>query len=57
MARVNGYVGGYGTSENLEKDLNSLGLSEAGQMRLVKIADRGLMPGCPLLYPAQDEVK
>jgi len=57
VARVNGYVGGYGTSETLEKDLNSLGLSEAGQMRLVKIADRGLIPGCPLPNPIQEDVQ
>jgi len=46
VARLNGYVGGYGTPETLEKELNSLGLSEAGQMRLLEIADRGLAPGC-----------
>jgi len=57
VARVNGYVGGYGTSETFEKELNSLGLSDAGQMRLLEIADRGLTPGCPLPYQAQGEVK
>ncbi|HEX73851.1 MAG TPA: peptide-methionine (S)-S-oxide reductase, partial [Dehalococcoidia bacterium] len=46
VARVNGYVGGYGTLENLEKETNSLGLSEAGSIRLLEIADRGLIPGC-----------
>ena len=46
VARLNGYVGGYGTPETLEKELNSLGLSEAGQMRLLAIANRGLIPGC-----------
>jgi len=46
VARVNGYVGGYGTPETLEKEPNSLGLSEAGNMRLLEIADRGLVPGC-----------
>ena len=49
VARLNGYVGGYGTPETLEKELNSLGLSEAGQMRLLEIADRGLAPGCAVL--------
>jgi peptide-methionine (S)-S-oxide reductase len=57
VARVNGYGGGYGTSETFEKELNSLGLSEAGKMRLLEIADRGLIPGCPLPYQAQGEVK
>ena len=46
VARLNGYVGGYGTPETLEKELNSLGLSEAGKMRLLEIADIGLVPGC-----------
>ena len=46
VARLNGYVGGYGTPETLEKELNSLGLSEAGKMRLLEITDRGLVPGC-----------
>ena len=46
VARLNGYVGGYGTPDTLEKELNSLGLSEAGKMRLLGIADRGLVPGC-----------
>ena len=46
VTRLNGYVGGYGTPETLEKELNSLGLSEASQMRLLEIADRGLVPGC-----------
>jgi len=48
VARLNGYVGGYGTPETLEKELNSLGLSEAGEKSLLAIADRGLVPGCAL---------
>ena len=32
--------------ETLDKELNSLGLSEAGQKRLLAITDRGLVPGC-----------
>jgi len=36
-ARVNGYAGHYGTKERLERELNSLGLSEEGQSRLLKI--------------------
>ena len=46
VARVNGYVGGYGTLETLKKELSSLGLSETGRIGLLKIADRGLVPGC-----------
>jgi peptide-methionine (S)-S-oxide reductase len=46
VARLNGYVGGYGMPETLEKELDSLGLSEAGKMRLLEIAGRGLVSGC-----------
>ena len=47
VARVNGYVGGYGAPEILEKELDSLGLSEAEKIRLQEIIDRGLLvPGC-----------
>jgi peptide-methionine (S)-S-oxide reductase len=46
VARLNGYVGGYGMPETLEKELDSLGLSEAGKMKLLEIADRGLVSGC-----------
>jgi len=47
-ARVNGYVGGYGNLETLNKELGSLSLSEAGRNRLLDIADRGLVAGCPV---------
>ena len=46
VARLNGYVGGYGTQETFEEELSSLGLSEAGRNRLLDIANRGLVPGC-----------
>lgn len=36
-ARVNGYVGGYGTPEALREDLSSLGLSETAGKRLLQI--------------------
>ncbi len=36
-ARVNGYVSGDGTSAELEMELASLGLSEAGRQRLRSI--------------------
>ncbi|MFC1970628.1 hypothetical protein ACFLV0_01645 [Chloroflexota bacterium] len=46
MARLNGYLGGYGTLETFEKELNDLGLSETGKEKLLAIAERGLVPGC-----------
>ena len=49
-ARVNGYAGGYGTLDNLQKELDSLGLSAAGSSRLLEIASRGLKPGCVIPY-------
>ena len=49
-ARVNGYVGGYGTLATLEEEPSILGLSEAGIKRLLEIADRGLEHLCPLPY-------
>lgn len=48
VTRVNGYIGGYGELATLERDLNSLGLSQAGRQRLLEIAARGLEPVCPL---------
>ncbi len=47
VARVNGYVGGYGELVTLEEELSSLGLSEKGGERLLEIAARGLQPICP----------
>jgi peptide-methionine (S)-S-oxide reductase len=34
-ARVNGYLGGYGTPEELQRELTTLGLSEAGAEKLL----------------------
>lgn len=34
-ARVNGYLGGYGTQADLKEELNRLGLSEGGRKRLL----------------------
>ena len=45
---VNGYIGGYGTMETLNKELERLGLSEAGRSRLLEVAEGGLVAGCPL---------
>jgi peptide-methionine (S)-S-oxide reductase len=41
-ARVNGYVGGHGTMEQLEDEIGKLGLSEERQKRLREIAERRL---------------
>jgi len=46
VVKINGYVGGYGTQETFEKELNSLGLSESGKKSLLEITGRGLVPGC-----------
>ena len=35
-ARVNGYMGGYGTNAALKEDVDRLGLSEAGRKRLLE---------------------
>ena len=48
VARINGYVGGYGRLATLQAESNSFGLSEAGRDKLLQIADRGLVPGCGL---------
>ena len=37
VARANGYAGGYGALQNLQKEANSLGLSPAGSKRLVEM--------------------
>jgi len=57
VARVNGYAGGYGTLPKLEEELSSLGLSAPGRNRLLEIADRGLVPGCPFPYQTQGNIK
>jgi peptide-methionine (S)-S-oxide reductase len=49
-ARVNGYVGGYGSLETLREELDSYGLSEAGKERLLEIAGWGLRPGCAVVF-------
>lgn len=49
-ARVNGYLGGYGTLEELKKELESYGLSEAGKTRLLEIVGKSghRREACPL---------
>ncbi len=48
-ARLNGYVYGYGDTDTLKKDLDSLGLSKAGKQTLLNIAESGLRPVCPVI--------
>jgi peptide-methionine (S)-S-oxide reductase len=48
VARLNGYVGGYGTLEILQEELSNFGISETGRNRLLEIANRGLVPGCAI---------
>ncbi len=48
VARLNGYVGGYGNLETLKKDLDTFGLSESGKQVLLQIAESGLTPSCPV---------
>jgi peptide-methionine (S)-S-oxide reductase len=40
VTRANGYIGGFGSLEALDKELDNLGLSEAGSKRLLEIAKR-----------------
>jgi hypothetical protein len=49
-ARVNGYLGGYGTPESLRRDLHAFGLSRDGKKRLVEIlsASRPAFRNCAL---------
>lgn len=49
-ARVNGYLGGYGTLEELDKEVDSYGLSEAGKIRLREIVVKSghRKEACPL---------
>ena len=46
-ARLNGYLGGFGDPGVLQKELGSLGLSEAGQQALLKATEMGLAQTCP----------
>lgn len=48
-ARINGYLGGYGSPETLQKEIDSYGLSEKSKDILLEIADRGLILACPVL--------
>ncbi len=50
-ARINGALAGYGDQEGLKKQIASLGLSVAGQQKLLQVVARGLTPGCPVVIP------
>lgn len=49
-ARVNGYLGGYGTLQELNKEVESYGLSKAGKIRLLEIVAKSghRREACPL---------
>ncbi len=47
-SRLNGYIGGYGDPANLEKELESYGLSGEGEKVLSEITKRGLRAACPV---------
>ena len=40
VTRINGYVGGYGSVEGLEKELSNLGLSPNGSKMLLQLVKR-----------------
>jgi peptide-methionine (S)-S-oxide reductase len=48
VARLNGYAGGYGTEDTLEKELGTLGLSPEGMEELREITGKGLTSVCPV---------
>ncbi len=52
-ARLNGYAGNFGTPEALG-ELESLGLSPAGTKIVRDIAERGLVPACPVIKVPSD---
>ena len=39
---------GYGTMETLQEEFSSLGLSEAGEKRLLELAGKRIKSGCAL---------
>jgi len=48
-ARLNGYLDGYGSVENLQTELDSYGLSPEGRKKLLGLVKRrNLVPGCRL---------
>ncbi|MFH1382232.1 MAG: peptide-methionine (S)-S-oxide reductase [Chloroflexota bacterium] len=51
IARLNGYAGGFGDLDTLKKNLDTFGLSESGKSSLLRIAEAGLTPACPVAAP------
>ena len=48
-ARLNGYYGGYGTEEDLEGEINSLGLSPKGKISLRELVQSSVrLRACPV---------
>jgi peptide-methionine (S)-S-oxide reductase len=48
-ARINGYAAGYGTQAILQEELPDYGLSPGGTSKVLEIAERPLVPGCPVV--------
>lgn len=48
-ARLNGYMGGYGDSDTIKKNLDQLGLSQTSREILLQAAESNLTPGCPVI--------
>ena len=46
VTRVNGYAGGYGTQQSLDRELENLGLSKQGKEKVLEIASSGLTSVC-----------
>lgn len=53
VARLNGYMGGYGDVNTLNRDLDKLGLSDSAKQALLRIAEFGLTPACPFVTPSK----
>ncbi|MEO1087105.1 MAG: hypothetical protein AAFY88_22955 [Acidobacteriota bacterium] len=51
-SRLNGYLGGSGSAEQLERDIDRLGLSEAGQSYLRKATGHRSKPLASMLLSA-----
>jgi peptide-methionine (S)-S-oxide reductase len=47
-ARINGYLGGFGTLDTLQKEINGFGLSTLGNKKLLELAGIELGASCPL---------
>jgi methionine-S-sulfoxide reductase len=52
-ARVNGYVSGYGTPQQIMENLENLGMSESSSELLLEIATKGSIHGNRMLNPPE----